>query len=366
MSEGAEESKQVRETTSATVSRDQIGRTKINQYTIVRKLGEGSFAKVKLAEYAGQPYAIKIFKKSVLLKKRDFITDEEGNMVMHNALQDVQKEVAVMKKLTHCNVVKLHEVIDDDRNDRMYLVIDYCAKGPILDWDEDEEAFVTSDHRKYDETEIRRMFRDMVCGLEFLHSNKIMHQDIKPQNILVTETGQVKLADFGQARVIGECDMTAQSFGTYFFFAPEACNSEGLAHSSKASDIWALGLCLYAMAYNRLPFSADCLSDIFEQITTFCLSFPEEPEMSDNFKLLIDRMLVKNPKQRIKMHELIQNAWVNHDASPLQRSNSRPIEVTQEEISNAIVPLRTIMLMKTKSRRWLIDAKKSLQTRNTL
>mmetsp|Transcript_15108 Transcript_15108/g.27708 ORF Transcript_15108/g.27708 Transcript_15108/m.27708 type:complete len:366 (-) Transcript_15108:163-1260(-) len=362
-----EETKGPREVHSATITHEpHTGRTKINQYTILHKLGRGSFAKVKLATYDDRKFAIKIFQKSALLKKRDYITDEEGNMVLHNALQDVQKEIAVMKKLTHCNVVKLHEVINDDKNDRMYLILDYCGKGPILDWNEDDEIFERPGGGSYEEAEIRRMFRDMVCGLEFLHSSKIVHQDIKPQNILVADDGQVKLADFGQARMVGESDLTAQSFGTYFFFAPEACNGDGSTFSSKASDIWALGLCLYIMAYKRLPFYAECLSDIFEQITSFVLEFPEEPAMSDDFKFLIGRMLTKDPKQRIRMHELIQNPWVNHALPQLQRSNSRPVEVTQDDLANAIIPLRTVMFLKSKSRKWMNDAKKELLKRNTL
>lgn len=366
LSTDEEESKKTpRVSSSVTLSRDGSGRQKINQYSIIRKLGEGSFAKVKLAEFQDKKFAIKVFNKSQLLKRRDFITDDEGNMVMHSALEDVQKEIAVMKKLTHCNVVKLHEVIDDDRNDRMYLVLDFCANGPVLDWDEDNEVFVRPSGGVYDENEIRRMSRDMVCGLEFLHSSKIVHQDIKPQNILVAEDGQVKLADFGQARMVGDNDETAQSFGTYFFFAPEACTGDGM-HSSKASDIWALGLCLYAMAYSKLPFYGDCLSDIFEQILTHTLEFPDSPSMSDDFKFLITRMLTKDPKQRIKMHELIQNPWVNHDAPPLQRSNSRPVEITQDDLANAIIPLRTVLLIKSKSKRWVIDAKRTLMKRKTL
>lgn len=185
-----------------------------------------------------------------------------------------------MKKLRHKNVVRLHEVIDDDETDKLYMsklysVIDYCANGPILDWDPELQRFVSpwNSDSEISEELIRTIFRDSISGLEYcnvyiVHSFNIVHRDIKPQNILLDSSEIAKIGDFGQAQIFEESDILNATMGTYHFFPPECCIPESTGFSGKAADIWAIGLTLYALIYKRLPFSADTMAGLFDIIQT--------------------------------------------------------------------------------------------------
>lgn len=91
---------------------------------------------------------MKAFNKGLLRRRRDYfraadVSFIKGTMGVRNALQDVQREIAVMKKLAHTNVLRLHEVIDDDEEDKLYMVMDFCDKGPILDWEPEQSQFIS-------------------------------------------------------------------------------------------------------------------------------------------------------------------------------------------------------------------------------
>jgi|JFJP01.1.fsa_nt_gi [calcium/calmodulin-dependent protein kinase] kinase len=156
------------------VTRQLTCSSRISQYKVLKDLGEGSFGEVKLCEYKGKLYAAKIMSKSRLRKRREMVVDESGQVSYKDALMDVRREIAIMKKLTHRNVVKLIEVIDDVLSDEIIMskaqtVLDYCQKGQIMEWNEDTQRFECEfDSRpQLDEESIRKYFRDMVCGLEY-------------------------------------------------------------------------------------------------------------------------------------------------------------------------------------------------------
>lgn len=107
-------------------SKDKKGKTIINQYTLLKDLGEGGFALVKLAKSGNRSYviikkAVKIFKKEVLRRKREFINSSEGRMIVKNALEDVYKEIDIIRILDHPNILKVHEIIDNDESSKLYL-----------------------------------------------------------------------------------------------------------------------------------------------------------------------------------------------------------------------------------------------------
>ncbi|CAG9332265.1 CAMKK1_2 [Blepharisma stoltei] len=345
---------------------DQDGNTMVNQYSIIKNLGEGAFGKVKLCKKGAELYAVKIYNKALLRKKRDYYRNEDGGMTVTNALQDVAKEIALMKKLNHVNVVSLYEVIDDEDRDKLYMIMDFCGKGAIMEWDADNETFYFpwNSSGVIREQQIRKFFRDMVCGLEYLHYHNIIHRDIKPQNILLTDEWNVKIGDFGQAHIFGESDVESRTLGTYQFFPPECCSPETEGFSGKSADIWALGLTLYAMIYKNLPYSAgDSLLSIFDAIQNFELTFDQTVEISPQLQNLLVRLLDKNPETRIKMYELLQDPWINMDCHPLLPTTEPIIAPTEEEITQAVKPIRAMVIAKLYGRKWKNQAKKKAENK---
>lgn len=216
--------------------REAVGVRTVGEYTILERLGEGSFGKVHLCVREGHRFAVKIYKKSFLRRKKQYSTSEDGRMSCRTALQSLSKEIAIMKSLTHRNVVRLHDVIDSENSDKVYmstvhLVIDYCGLGQVLRWDPERREYHSfRPVEPFDEFVLSMRFREMVCGLEYrnphtVHANRIVHRDIKPQNILVDDEGVVKIADFGQAAIFEQSDELTNTVGTIQFLAPECLTS---------------------------------------------------------------------------------------------------------------------------------------------
>jgi len=181
----------------------------------------------------------------------------------------------------HKNIVHLHEIIDDQgEEDKLVLVMEYCPQGELLSWDEEKEEFIPSQNSRDEngflpEEKIKHAFFDIAEGLNFMHSNGVLHRDIKPQNILIDFNGTAKIADFGVSKVLEEDSDTVKGCnGTYQFLAPEICDDEITEYSGKAADVWALGVTLYAMLYNKVPFWGESELELMDNIMTQELEIP--------------------------------------------------------------------------------------------
>lgn len=336
-----EESKEELEARNGLTTKNESGNTLINEYRLIRNIGKGAYGKVKLCEADGQFFASKIFRKSQLSNRKNFIEMPDGELKITSGFTDVQREIAIMKKLTHQNVVRLKDVIFDDDTDKLYIIMEYCKKGPAMEWDEDTERF---DFRwcegEVDEETLRRIMRGTVCGLEYLHYHGIAHRDIKPENILISEDWTVKLADFGQSHLVGDKEMDVQLLGTFFFFPPECCG-ENQNCEVAPMDVWALGVTFYAFVFKKLPFSAESEAELFEKIQNWPVEFPDGQEIDTELKKLIERMLDKNPGTRIKIFEIIQNPWLNKNSLEIQMTVGEKIVPSDAELNSAILSLKS-------------------------
>ncbi|KAJ2853194.1 hypothetical protein J3B02_003255, partial [Coemansia erecta] len=196
LSEDSQSSDAVHETHRMQVVHDPYtGRKMINQYMIIRELGRGTHGKVKLAfdTITGEYFAIKIIDKESRDRRLRLGTNTRahGNMrIDMEKMEKVKREIAILKKCRHPNVVRLREVIDDAHARRIYLVIEYMDGGEIKWRDEDGLPAM-------DPSEARSVFRDLVLGVEYLHYAGVLHRDLKPQNLLCNKAGRVKISDFG-------------------------------------------------------------------------------------------------------------------------------------------------------------------------
>ena len=166
------------------------------------------------------------------------------NADSQQAFDRIYKEIAILKKLDHPNVVKLIEVLDDLNEDHFCLVFEYVEKGLLIDVPTDEPL---------SEELAWGYFRDLVKGVEYLHCNKIIHRDLKPSNLLLNEQNHVKIVDFGISNEFdGEDAVISNSLGTPAFMPPEALSENRRCWMGKPLDIWAMGITLFCFVYGHV------------------------------------------------------------------------------------------------------------------
>ncbi|GKU93576.1 hypothetical protein SLEP1_g7162 [Rubroshorea leprosula] len=283
----------VKETNRLFYSEDENGNKMVNNYVRERKIASGNYGKVALYQSTtdGKHYAIKAFHKSHLSRVR--VAPSE------TAMSDVHREVLIMKSLEHPNIVNLFEVIDDPNTDHFYMVLEYVEGKWVC------EAF--GDTRGISEDTARKYLRDIVSGLMYLHAHNIIHGDIKPDNLLITSAGTLKIADFSVSQVVEDCDdELRRSPGTPVFTAPECCS--GSTYHGKAADTWAVGVTLYCMIFGKYPFLGETIPDTYDKIVNKPLILPDD--MNPELRNLLEGLLCKDPRQRMTLNDIAEHTWV--------------------------------------------------------
>ncbi|KAG0475964.1 hypothetical protein HPP92_012805 [Vanilla planifolia] len=296
----------VKETRKVVVSEDEHGNKMVNEYVRECKVGCGSYGKVVLYRNIidGKKYAFKVFHKSHLRKLH--VAPSE------TAMSDVLREVSIMKMLDHPNIVKLVEVIDDPLSDHFYMVLEYAEGKWVCD-----SSGIAGD---IGESKCRRYLRDVVSGLLYLHAHNIVHGDIKPDNLLVSSTGTVKIGDFSVSQVFeDDNDELGRSPGTPVFTAPECCL--GLTYHGRAADTWAVGVTLYFMIVGKYPFLGDTLQETYDKIVNSPLFLPDN--LNPQLRNLLERLLCKDPKHRISLPAAAEHPWVVEEEGPIPEFHCR-------------------------------------------
>lgn len=229
-----------------------------------------------------------------------------------------------MKKLYHPNLVSLIEVLDDPEEDSLYMVMEYCKNGVVMQVGLEQRA------DPYDEEQCRHWFRDMILGIEYLHAQGIIHRDIKPDNCLVTEDGVLKIVDFGVSEMFEkDSEMnTAKSAGSPAFMPPELCVAKHGQVSGRAADIWSMGVTLYCLRFGRIPFEQAGMLELYESIKNDPVQLDN---CDDQFRDLMIKLLDKDPQTRIPMEELREHPWVTRDGSD-------PLLPREENVTNLVEP----------------------------
>uniref|UniRef100_A0A182SFK5 calcium/calmodulin-dependent protein kinase n=1 Tax=Anopheles maculatus TaxID=74869 RepID=A0A182SFK5_9DIPT len=334
---------------SRRVSIEQSGSfLQLNQYKLLDQIGQGSYGLVKLAysEEDSTHYAMKILSKRKLLRKAGLM--RRGPKRGTSPLDRVYREIAVLKKLDHPNVVKLVEVLDDPLEDSLYLVFELVQQGEVLSIPTDTPL---SEERAWN------VFRDVLLGVEYLHYQRIIHGDLKPANLLLSDSGSVKVADLGVCNeFLGEdaAMNNGSTAGTPAFRAPETLLPGQHFYNGKAADIWALGATLFSLVHGNVPFIATSVPGVYEKIKNDPLEYPAtSSNISEELRDLISRMLDKDPQQRITLPQIKEHDWLTKHGSvrlPSEEENCRLVQINDEDMNSVVksIPkLDTLILIKT-------------------
>ena len=315
---------------------DNEGNKYYNEYKYIKVLGKGSYSKVKLVEKDNIKYAMKIIDKKLLKSKRILKQDKDGNIIITNLLKDSLKEIAILKKLNHPNIIKLYEILHNYRKQKIYLILEYADYGDLVNFDEETGIFTINSHveemyrlRKsgydkgklkggktyYDENDIRHFAKQILLGLDYLHKNGIIHHDIKPNNILLCRKKVCKITDFNFSSILenlNEDNIGSNGDNADHFRAPETIHlddegTEAQEYQGKPLDIWAFGVTLYILTYLKFPFEGgDNILELYQTIKEAKFEFPIEPNYSRKMKYVIKKCLEKNPQTRKTADEILK------------------------------------------------------------
>ncbi|XP_050999264.1 sperm motility kinase X-like [Acomys russatus] len=274
--------------------------TLTDHYMVLRTLGKGSFAEVKLAchLHTGVWVAVKVLERG---EKNDSI---------------IMTEIDIIKSLDHPNIIKLFHIIET--REHTYMVMEHAAGGDLVSHIEKVGCL--------QEEETHRIFTQMVCAVNYCHENSIAHRDIKPDNILLDGKGSVKLCDFGLAIKVTSGQRFKGFCGTLEYCAPEIFTD--VEYDAQANDIWSMGVVLYTMVTGRFPFEAKTYSQMKERMLNPQYSIPST--LSQNIANLIVQLFTVDPERRPKICDIRQHQWLKESeelsklASSLETRPSNP------------------------------------------
>ncbi|XP_031684751.1 MAP/microtubule affinity-regulating kinase 3 isoform X30 [Oncorhynchus kisutch] len=263
----------------------------VGNYRLLKTIGKGNFAKVKLARHilTGREVAIKIIDKTQLNP---------------NSLQKLFREVRIMKLLNHPNIVKLFEVIETERT--LYLVMEYASGGEVFDY--------LVAHGRMKEKEARAKFRQIVSAVQYCHQKHIVHRDLKAENLLLDADMNIKIADFGFSNEFTMGNKLDTFCGSPPYAAPELF--QGKKYDGPEVDVWSLGVILYTLVSGSLPFDGQNLKELRERVLRGKYRIPFY--MSTDCENLLKRFLVLNPAKRGTFevrddseNQIMKDRWIN-------------------------------------------------------
>lgn len=215
------------------------------------------------------------------------IQDEEG-------LKRIKTEIDILIKISHPFIAELYEVFES--NNQLYLITEYAAKGELF------ERIVKKG--RLEEPEACFYFYQIVEALEYLHSLRIAHRDLKPENILIDHGNQVKIVDFGLSN-IDEKMRFQTPCGSPCYAPPEMIKKEN--YDGRQSDIWSLGITLYAMVTGCIPFEDKDMMELYRKITIGAFMMPKF--ITSELKNILSRMIETDPLKRITLKQIKSHRW---------------------------------------------------------
>ncbi|EGI59887.1 Testis-specific serine/threonine-protein kinase 4 [Acromyrmex echinatior] len=282
-------------------------------YTLGKTIGAGSYATVKVAKSDRYGYQVAVKIVSKFQAPGEYLT------------KFLPREIEVVKGLKHPNLIHFLQAIETTH--RVYIIMEYAQNGSLLD--------IIRRDTYIDELRSRRWFRQLLEAIEYCHEHGIVHRDVKCENLLMDFRFNIKLSDFGFARgqmklKNGEWPLSTTYCGSYAYASPEILR--GIPYQPQLSDIWSMGVVLYAMVHGRLPFDDTNYAQLLKQVQNRVV-FPKHPKVSQPCRSLISRILVPQ-FARLRINSIKNDAWLETSV------------VAQTSISDKLIGEPTISAIK--------------------
>ncbi|XP_062317516.1 death-associated protein kinase 2 isoform X2 [Osmerus eperlanus] len=263
-------------------------------YEIGQELGSGQFAIVKRVKEksTGLEFAAKFIKKRQSRGSRRGVRREE-----------IEREVDILRQLQHPNIITLHDVYET-RSD-VVLILELVSGGELFDFLAQKESL--------SEEEATQFIKQILDGVQYLHSKRIAHFDLKPENIMLLDKNvplpRIKLIDFGLAHKIEAGADFKNIFGTPEFVAPEIVNYEPLGLEA---DMWSIGVITYILLSGASPFLGDSKQETLGNISATNYEFDEEffSSTSELAKSFIRQLLEKDTRKRMTIQDALNHPWI--------------------------------------------------------
>lgn len=278
----------------------------MENYVVLEHIGEGSFGKVYKARRKNTGFTVAM----------KFITKTNKNM---KDLKSLRQEIGILKKLNHENIILMYDAFETERE---FCVVTEYAPGELF--------AILQDDQTLPEATIQTIAKQLVKALHYLHSNRIIHRDMKPQNVLLATDGTVKLCDFGFARSMSSNTLVLTSIkGTPLYMSPELVKE--LPYDN-TSDLWSLGVILFELYVGQPPFYTNNIYSLINLIVQEPVKYP--PSMSKEFKSFLQGLLHKNPAKRLNWPHLSLHPFVreNKEAEPTLQKGFSPMGGHRERI----------------------------------
>lgn len=255
------------------------------KYELGRLLGHGTFAKVYMSRNlkTGKSVAMKVVGKEKVIKV--------------GMMEQIKREISVMKMVKHPNIVDLHEVLASKT--KIYFAMELIRGG---------ELFAKISKGRLREEVARNYFQQLMSAIDFCHSRGVYHRDLKPENLLLDEDGNLKVTDFGLSAFtdhLRQDGLLHTACGTPAYVAPEVIGKKG--YDGAKADIWSCGVILFVLLAGFLPFQEDNIVSMYRKIYRGDFKCP--PWLSPEARKLITRMLDPNPSTRVSISKIMDSSW---------------------------------------------------------